>query len=330
MRLSSALVGSVVATAAKIPQQSPAGSDNDWTNNSIKPIEPVPAPWSLHGTVYSIASVLPPSELPTKAYAPLERADAAYTTADAYVGLLGMIQIIRYTDSPVGPYDELLMIPGYFKYPHVDAEGRESERLNPSITRIYVSQRYTAKNGRMINAVVFGANDASPPLPIDWNIPKHLAKFDWTEDENGSTTVKVYPFDTMGDAAESGPAGLPFFQTTFAPILDGLPYSTDLYEWIGINATLAQPPLPAGPGSRHSELAGTSQWRAVVPGQASECSSLGLFDLGQGRGDAVGNTGKNAVGDEVFPNFWPGMPRMNLGLRMDNARISFGSPEIWG
>ncbi|KAK8045632.1 hypothetical protein PG993_005656 [Apiospora rasikravindrae] len=312
MRIACALVGSVVVAAAKTLQQSSSGG-NDWTNNSTKPIELVPAPWALHGTVYSIASILPPSGLPVKAYGPLERASPAYTAAAEYVGLLGMIQIIRYTDSPVGPYDELLMVPGYFKYPHVDDQGRESERLNPSITRIYVSQKYTAKNGRM-----------------NWNIPKHLAKFDWTEEEDGSTTVKVYPFDTTGDPTESGPAPLPFFQTTFSPILGGLPFSTDLYEWIGINATLAQPPLPANPDTPHGELAGTQQWRAVVPGQASDRSSIGMFDMGQGQGDAVGNTGKNAVGDEVFPNFWPGMPSLTLGLRMENAKISFGEPEIWG
>ncbi|KAK8097631.1 uncharacterized protein PG998_013117 [Apiospora kogelbergensis] len=306
MRLSAALVSSAVATAAK-------ALGDDWTNNSTAPIEQVPAPWALHGTVYSVASVLPPGELPAKAYGPLERAAPGYTTAAEYVGLLGMIQIIRYTDSPVGPYDELLIVPGYFKYAHVDAQGRTTERLNPSITRIYVSQKYTARNGR-----------------LNWNIPKHLAKFDWTDEPDGSTTVKVYPFDTTGDAAESGPAALPFFQTTFTPVLGGLPFSTDLYEWIGINATLAQPPLPGNAASRYGELAGTARWRAVVPGQASRRSSLGLFDMDQGRGDQVGDTGRNPVGDEFFRNFWPGTPGLALGLKMENADISFGEPEIWG
>ncbi|KAK8084220.1 hypothetical protein PG997_005491 [Apiospora hydei] len=298
MRITSALLGSLAATAVKTLQPSSGGAD-DWTNNSTKPIELVPAPWSLHGTVYSIASVLPPSELPVKAYGPLERSSPAYVAAA----------------DPVGPYDELLMVPGYFKYPHVDEQGRRSERLNPSITRIYVSQKYTAKNGRM-----------------NWNIPKHLAKFVWTDEADGSTTVKVYPHDTTGTNpnAESAPSTLPFFQTTFSPLLGGLPFSTDLYAWIGINATLAQPPLPGNPDAAHGELAGTQQWRAVVPGQASDRSSLGMFDMGQGKGDAVGNTGKNAVGDEVFPNFWPGMPRLTLGLKMENAKISFGEPEIWG
>ncbi|KAK8878755.1 Ras-related protein Rab-6A [Apiospora arundinis] len=318
MRFSPALVSGVLATAAKALQSGSSSSDSDdWTNNSTKPIELVPAPWALHGTVYSLATLLPPATLPAKAYGPLERASPAYVGAAEYVGLLGMIQIIRYTDSPVGPYDELLLVPGYFKYPHVDAEGRQTERLNPSITRIYVSQKYTAKNGR-----------------LNWNIPKHLAKFDWTESADGSTTVKVYPFDTVGggpDAArEPGPAALPFFQTTFTPALGGLPFSTDLYQWIGINATLAQPPLPGHADSAHGELAGTDRWRAVVPGQASARSSLGLFDMDQGRGDQVGDTGRNAVGDEFFPNFWPNTPRLTLGLRMDNAKISFGEPEIWG
>ncbi|KAK7942400.1 uncharacterized protein PG986_011513 [Apiospora aurea] len=292
MRITSALLGSLAATAAKTLQPSSSGAD-DWTNNSTKPIELVPAPWSLHGTVYSIASVLPPSDLPVKAYGPLERSSSAYVAAAEYVGLLGMIQIIRYTDSPVGPYDELLMVPGYFKYPHVDEQGRRSERLNPSITRIYVSQKYTAKNGRM-----------------NWNIPKHLAKFVWADEADGSTTVKVYPHDTTpNDATESAPSALPFFQTTFSP---------------------SSPPLPGNPDAAHGELAGTQQWRAVVPGQASDRSSLGMFDMGQGKSDAVGDTGKNAVGDEVFPNFWPGMPRLTLGLKMENAKISFGEPEIWG
>ncbi|KAK8013848.1 hypothetical protein PG990_007144 [Apiospora arundinis] len=296
MRFSPALVSGVLATAAKALQSGSSSSDSDdWTNNSTKPIELVPAPWALHGTVYSLATLLPPATLPAKAYGPLERASPAYVGAAEYVGLLGMIQIIRYTDSPVGPYDELLLVPGYFKYPHIDAEGRQTERLNPSITRIYVSQKYTAKNGR-----------------LNWNIPKHLAKFDWTESADGSTTVKVYPFDTAGAGptrrASPAPRPCPFPNDLHARP-GGLPFSTDL---------------------AHGELAGTDRWRAVVPGQASARSSLGLFDMDQGRGDQVGDTGRNAVGDEFFPNFWPNTPRLTLGLRMDNAKISFGEPEIWG
>jgi hypothetical protein len=57
-------------------------------------------------------------------------------------------------------------------------------------------------------------------------------------------------------------------------------------------------------------------------------TTLGVFDLDQGAGD-VGTDGVNAVGDEYFPNFWPGVPRLSAGLRLADATITFGVPEIW-
>ncbi|GJC92510.1 hypothetical protein ColKHC_01336 [Colletotrichum higginsianum] len=256
-----------------------------WENNSTAPIELAPAPWTLKGTVYSLTFVPLSNELPVKAFPPLER---QYPSAveGKYVGLVGMIQIIRYTESPVGPYDELLIVPGYFNYNRTDGSG-------------------------------------------DWNIPKHLARFDWTESDLGKTTVKIYPYDTTGDPSESAPAEKPWFQTTFKPdLLGGLPFSTDLYKILGLNATLAQPPLPHA-NSSHGELAGTDQWMATVPGQFTDNASLGLFDLDQGDGDVEDGRDTNAVGDEYFPNFWPGLLRFTPGLVLANATITFSEPEIW-
>ncbi|ORY64302.1 uncharacterized protein BCR38DRAFT_369865 [Pseudomassariella vexata] len=285
-------------------------ASQEYINNSTEPVVHEEAPWTLHGTVYSITLVLPPTDLPTKAYSPLERADVNATAGD-YLGLLGMIQIIRYTDSPVGPYDELLIVPGYFSYPRERDGGILDEETKVRVSRIYVSQKYTCWNGRM-----------------NWNIPKHLAKFDWTE-KDGKTTVKVYPYDTTGNSEEAYPAELPFFQTTWkAQLLDNIPFSTELYKWIGINATLAQPPLPAGNGS-YGELPGTNHWAATVPGQATDHATLGVFDMDQGAGDAVADD-VNAVGDEYYENFWPGLLRFNLGIKLDNATITFSAPEIWG
>jgi hypothetical protein len=113
----------------------------EWTNNSTDPIEPAPAPWTLHGTVYGITLLPTSPKLPVKAYSPLER--SSNFTQGEYVGILGMIQIIRYTDSPVGPYDELLIIPGYFNN---ERDGETLTRVR--VSRIYVSQKYTAWNGR--------------------------------------------------------------------------------------------------------------------------------------------------------------------------------------
>ena len=62
-----------------------------------------------------------------------------------------MAQIIRYSDTPVGSYDELAILPGYFN--GVGAAGTQRKDLR--ITGIWVSQEATLVNGRR-----------------NWNIPK--------------------------------------------------------------------------------------------------------------------------------------------------------------
>jgi hypothetical protein len=82
------------------------------------------------------------------AYAPLEAASsfASAGSSGDFKGGLGMIQIVRYQGGPVGAYDELLVVPGYFSVPGTkDRRGREKEMLR--ITRIYVSQKDTCWNG---------------------------------------------------------------------------------------------------------------------------------------------------------------------------------------
>lgn len=114
-----------------------------WTNNCTNPIELVPAPWTIYGTGYAIPLLEVVGELPNKTYSPLERQDPD-TTAGLYTGVVGALQIIRYTDTPVGPYDEFVLIPGAFTYegPHGLAE------TNLRVSRMYVSQKYTCYNGR--------------------------------------------------------------------------------------------------------------------------------------------------------------------------------------
>ena len=56
-----------------------------------------------------------------------------------------MIQLLRYTSTPVGPYDEMILLPGTFEVP--GGHGSHTR-----ITRIYVSQRDTMFNG--MNVVV--------------------------------------------------------------------------------------------------------------------------------------------------------------------------------
>jgi hypothetical protein len=178
----------------------------------------------------------------------------------------------------------------------------------------------------------------SPFTSTDWNIPKHLAHFDWSTDASGHETVKVYPFDTTGDKSESWPASKPWFQATIQQTLLGrllpLPFSTNLYSYLGVDATLVQPPLPQGNDSLGALTAGTPTWKATVPGQRSNKGRFVTFDLAQGEGDAVGTNAKgqrvNAVGDEVFDNFWPGLLRWTSGSKMEDATITFSDPVVYG
>lgn len=173
-------------------------------------------------------------------------------------------------------------------------------------------------------------------MKLDWNIPKHLARFDWTTSADGSESVKIYPHDTTALLDESsGPSKKPFFQATFKKPLLGdilqLPLSNALLTYLGgLNLdplTLASPPLPKGNGV-YGELQGTDHWANTEFGLKSGLAAVGTMDIYQGpQGDQVGNTGRNAVGDEYFPNFWPGMPRINAAIRVKNGVVSFSAPK---
>lgn len=68
------------------------------------------------------------------------------------VGGLGMVQVLRYTETPVGPYDEIVVLPGNLEY-EIEIEGRDGKKKvekkkNLRVTRTYVSQERTCFNGR--------------------------------------------------------------------------------------------------------------------------------------------------------------------------------------
>ncbi|KAF5009504.1 hypothetical protein FDECE_4293 [Fusarium decemcellulare] len=245
------------------------------------------------------------------AYSPLEgNSDYASSSSSRALGGLSMLQILRYRDSPVGAYDEMILAPGSFEYEREDQSGRRIKRRNPKITRIYVSQRDTCYNGRK-----------------NWNVPKHLARFAWTSNTDGSTTVQVYPHDTVANpdsaSESSSPSPVPFFQATFKPIrfAPSFPFKTTWVNYLGFESTLVLPPLPAGSGSQ-DELPGTDRWCSVVPQQSSSRCSLGWFDVAQHRDDEGKLTGE-------FDNFWPGWGRWQFGIKMDDAVIKFDHPETW-
>jgi hypothetical protein len=110
------------------------------TNDSPEPITPAPPPWLLKATVYAFPLV-PLTSLPSKAYAPLEKGSTA--TQGQFLGLVGAIMIIRYSETPVGPYDEFIIIPGFFGYERRYPDGSTQTRSNIRGSRFYVSQKYT-------------------------------------------------------------------------------------------------------------------------------------------------------------------------------------------
>jgi hypothetical protein len=125
-------------------------------------IEPVPAPWKLKGTIYVFFFWTGKDAVEQNRdfmYSPLE-AGSAYAAPEGSQPLGGAstVQIIRYTESPVGPYDELILVPGFHEYT-VDADGKKGQeprrikKRNARITRIYVSQKYTCWNGRKSEAM---------------------------------------------------------------------------------------------------------------------------------------------------------------------------------
>ncbi|KAI1756535.1 hypothetical protein F4782DRAFT_537649 [Xylaria castorea] len=272
------------------------------------PIVPVPAPWQLRGTVYIVTFFSKAGKLPDHAYSPLER-NSAYASPAAsgeHRGGISQFQVIRYTESPVGPYDELIVCPGYFDY-EIEEDGRRKVKKNARISRIYVSQKYTCWNGR-----------------TNWNIPKHLARFEWDGLDGGATAVRVYPHDTTGDSSESRPNNVPLFQATFKPMrwTPSFPFSLSWMQYLGLNASLVQPPLPAGEGSQ-GELPGTDRWCKIVPSQTTKRASLAWADLSQ----------KNEQGEltssVAHENFWPELGRWQLALQLDDATIDFGEGTYW-
>ncbi|KAK4454509.1 hypothetical protein QBC34DRAFT_134525 [Podospora aff. communis PSN243] len=275
------------------------------------PIVHKPAPWQLKcPAIYMIpfyTSAQTAANLPAKAYSPLEAASAfASKEHGPAVGGISMIQLLRYSESPVGPYDEMILCPGYFEYPVEGKDGEKRKKKATRITRIYVSQKQTCWNGRS-----------------NFNIPKHLARFEWSDNPDGSTHIKVFPHDfvTPNDASEAKPSESPFFQCTIKPIsyAPSFPFSTAWFKYLGIDESLVHPPLPHG---ESQELAGTDRWCKLAGfSESSNSGRLAWADMSQ--------RDEDGVAPDEFENFFPGLRRWNLAVKLTDATVFFPPPETW-
>lgn len=266
-------------------------------------------PWQLDAEAWWIFPPIPlpwqTKELPKGAIDPLEvkRYEELQAT---YTGGLGTIQLIRYHSSPVGPYDELLYIPGNMTY-KVGA----SSVSGLGITRIYVSTVESIVNGRR-----------------NWNIPKQLARFTFTpedpSDPYSPTVAAVYPSLTppsalTASATESEFTQEPVFRTRLVPSrrLPTFPLNLARVPSVILDPRLFQAPLSPAP-SEDSALVGTEKWCTIAPSFAGEVRVL-YPEPGLGEGVTA------QFGDGVgFPDVKP----LSVGLWWPKANILFTAPVI--
>jgi hypothetical protein len=171
----------------------------------------------------------------------------------------------------------------------------------------------------------------------NWNIPKHLARFAFTETGN-SLTVEVSP------QSENSP---PFFRVNLAPFryLPAIPFSTNMSKYIGMDLRLAQPPLPAAKTANDgiqsttddAYLCGTETWKIAVPeiwGNAKCCwidhspllekpdETSPLLNSAQGAPNALLPIDANT--------WWPAYSPWKVGLWLENGKINFNDGEEKG
>jgi hypothetical protein len=117
-----------------------------------------PAPWNLTGNGVVLLYHFP------KDFNYQHGFMAGFQQRD-YLGWLGAVMVVDYQTSAVGPYSELLFMPGLI---------RTSGKLGFSISKIYVSSEASKINGYQ-----------------NWGIPKEQADFTFTEKPGGFLAVAV-------------------------------------------------------------------------------------------------------------------------------------------
>jgi len=215
--------------------------------------------------------------------------DFAEGTNDEFTGGFGMIQVVRYTSTPCGPYDELIYIPGFFKTPF-------SKTPKYRITRIYVSNLDTLYNGRK-----------------NWGIPKHLAVFNFNEDIT-RVEVSLPPQDGIDQE--------PFFIGRINKGILGM-LSIPITTWIfPMDLDFQQPPLndlsivnSQDDGKAEVGAIGTKDWFSWSPYQAGKISFVGAVVEKCGNGD-----GKSWP--ESISGLW------SLGIRWGETKMQFSAGKV--
>lgn len=127
-----------------------------------------PPPWSFkgHGWTFVLAPLFPSSPASI-----LPFADHPGTTG-RLIGKRGTLSLYRYTDSPIGPYDEISYSPGSYQYMEINHRHPSDAQR---VTKSYVS---CAENGVLA-------------IRRNWGIPVEQGEFTWRLSTTGKTTVTI-------------------------------------------------------------------------------------------------------------------------------------------
>lgn len=137
------------------------GGDYTVAVNLSPCLQPVPAPWILHGDAHVLLAWLPAEALPVpRGVSHLQRPRRS-------LGGVGALAFIRYAASDVGAYDELLWLTPFGLSEH-------GQHMH-SVTHIFVSSEASEISGR-----------------ANWGIPKQRAEFDVTQPAPGTQHVTVW------------------------------------------------------------------------------------------------------------------------------------------
>ncbi|KAL1943049.1 hypothetical protein VTO73DRAFT_4720 [Trametes versicolor] len=211
-------------------------STEDATTSTIKP---VPAPWAVKAEAWwfvtSLGHRTEPGESLPISYFPSKETQLykASTEQDAFRGGRGSITLIRYMESPIGPFDELAIAPGEFVNPY--------QKPSHRVTRAYVSTPEALVNGRN-----------------NWGLPRELAEFVFTPslDHPDATEVRVFPATSPTTFAS---------EACFAALVKPVPWVPSIPASLAVfpRVTLCQPPLEALPDSAMGRLVEIPRWHLM-------------------------------------------------------------------
>ncbi|KAL7415117.1 hypothetical protein BDY24DRAFT_440065 [Mrakia frigida] len=264
-------------------------------------------PWILKGQLWTFPPLFGKGKLDLPAGTYPEGDELHVSDKEKFAGGLGMLMLVRYSETPVGPYDELVYIPGNFTSPSFPSSSKSLRSLR--ITGIYVSTQASVDAGR-----------------FNWNIPKHLAHFSFSS-PFGSTTASSSP--TLVSVSHSpSSSSQPFFQALLTPSTYLTPFNipirtvfargTSLNGYSPLNDFVQPPLVPAPPGRKEGEW---MRFRGKIVGGVKGCWIEGKMPEKEGEegkeGRDLGDGKATTRGSEVW----------KFGAYCEEVTLVFGESE---